>query len=59
MTTGHECVICNKVIKKGQEENISCQELDFCHGRECDCGLVVGKGCYRKFRKEHPKEVSQ
>ena len=44
------CSYCGKAMPKGKEIYVSCQELGFTHGRECDCGLPVGSGCYRKIK---------
>lgn len=56
--TGQECTICGQQIKKGQEKFVSCQELNFAHGKECNCGLVIGAGCYKKFKAEQKKKLN-
>jgi len=45
------CAMCGKPIPTGKEIYVSCQDLDQCHGEDCDCGLVVGSGCYHKLRR--------
>ena len=45
------CVKCGKELTRKYKE-ISCQELDFVHGKDCNCYLTIGDGCYRKLKKE-------
>lgn len=50
------CVLCEKPIKVGHEKYISCQDLDFTHGKECNCGLAVGIRCYNKIMKKRKEK---
>ena len=48
-----ECSLCKKELSSKQKMKlISCQDLNFCHGKDCDCGLTVGSTCYANFKKK-------
>ena len=47
------CAVCEKPIRPGREKYVSCEELDFTHGHNCNCQLPVGSDCYRKIKKKN------
>lgn len=46
------CSKCGKSIPKGKELFASCREMGNVHGKECECWLVVGAGCYQKIKAQ-------
>ena len=45
------CSRCGRELT-GKYKEISCQELDFTHGKDCNCYLPIGYGCYKELKKE-------
>ena len=50
------CSRCGKAIPKGKELFVSCQELNFTHGKSCNCQLQVGAGCYKIVKNKEAKK---
>ena len=54
------CSKCGKSIPKGKELFVSCREMGNVHGRDCECWLEVGSGCYQKIKaKARKMEVTK
>ena len=48
------CALCGRRTKNIYE--VTCQELGFVHGKDCNCILTVGSSCYKKIKGNQVKK---
>lgn len=58
-TNNNPCYFCNEEIKEGKEKLVSCEDLGFIHGKECNCGISVGVGCFNKHKLKEIKDAEK
>ena len=56
MIKQEKCAICGREIKSNAKQ-LSCKELDYGHGNNCECYFSVGSDCYAKKKKELRRKI--
>ena len=51
MTEKIECVLCGKELK-GKYKEVSCKELNYGHGDNCECYFPIGLDCYKSINNK-------
>ena len=55
-----ECALCGAELNAEPKHFINCRDdLDETHGKDCNCWLPVGSGCWRKIDSVRRSEIKK